>query len=92
MLPRVKSAMLPTTGSSARLSGLGDSQSILRQRRTTIPARPNYSLNLWSIMKNFIGKDLSRIPMPVSFLCQDLSSLHLNTYANDVVHVGVIVT
>jgi len=60
------------SGSSARLTGLGDNQSInavsTRRRRTAIPDRPNYSLNLWTIMKNCIGKDLSRIPMPVSSL------------------------
>ncbi|XP_038149695.1 oxysterol-binding protein 2 [Cyprinodon tularosa] len=38
-----------------------------RTRRSRIPDKPNYSLNLWSIMKNCIGKDLSRIPMPVNF-------------------------
>ncbi|XP_041855012.1 oxysterol-binding protein 2 isoform X2 [Melanotaenia boesemani] len=38
-----------------------------RQRRTHIPDKPNYSLNLWSIMKNCIGKELSKIPMPVNF-------------------------
>ncbi|KAJ0057172.1 hypothetical protein NL108_002109, partial [Boleophthalmus pectinirostris] len=38
-----------------------------RTRRCRIPDKPNYSLNLWSIMKNCIGKDLSRIPMPVNF-------------------------
>ncbi|XP_034026205.1 oxysterol-binding protein 2 isoform X2 [Thalassophryne amazonica] len=38
-----------------------------RQRRTRIPHKPNYSLNLWSIMKNCIGKELSKIPMPVNF-------------------------
>ncbi|XP_077427518.1 oxysterol-binding protein 1-like isoform X2 [Vanacampus margaritifer] len=37
------------------------------QRRTRIPEKPNYSLNLWSIMKNCIGKELSKIPMPVNF-------------------------
>ncbi|KAF6778716.1 hypothetical protein AHF37_01852 [Paragonimus kellicotti] len=36
-------------------------------RRTTIPPKPNYSLNLWSIMKNCIGKELTKIPMPVNF-------------------------
>lgn len=36
-----------------------------RHRRTHIPDKPNYSLNLWSIMKNCIGKELSKIPMPV---------------------------
>ncbi|XP_051552233.1 oxysterol-binding protein 2-like isoform X2 [Myxocyprinus asiaticus] len=38
-----------------------------RRRRTHIPEKPNYSLNLWSIMKNCIGKELSKIPMPVNF-------------------------
>lgn len=35
------------------------------KRRVRIPDKPNYSLNLWSIMKNCIGRELSRIPMPV---------------------------
>uniref|UniRef100_A0A3Q2ZUS7 Oxysterol-binding protein n=1 Tax=Kryptolebias marmoratus TaxID=37003 RepID=A0A3Q2ZUS7_KRYMA len=39
----------------------------IRQRRTRIPDKPNYYLNLWSIMKNCIGKELSKIPMPVNF-------------------------
>ncbi|KAF7225426.1 transcript variant X2 [Nothobranchius furzeri] len=39
----------------------------VRQRRTVIPDKPNYYLNLWSIMKNCIGKELSKIPMPVNF-------------------------
>ncbi|XP_035391866.1 oxysterol-binding protein 2-like [Electrophorus electricus] len=38
-----------------------------RGRRSHIPDKPNYSLNLWSIMKNCIGKELSKIPMPVNF-------------------------
>ncbi|RWS29937.1 hypothetical protein B4U80_06650 [Leptotrombidium deliense] len=36
-------------------------------RRIRIPDRPNQSLNLWSIMKNCIGKELTKIPMPVNF-------------------------
>ncbi|XP_030625250.1 oxysterol-binding protein 2 isoform X2 [Chanos chanos] len=40
---------------------------IRRARRSRIPDKPNYSLNLWSIMKNCIGKELSKIPMPVNF-------------------------
>uniref|UniRef100_A0A8C2G6G5 Oxysterol-binding protein n=1 Tax=Cyprinus carpio TaxID=7962 RepID=A0A8C2G6G5_CYPCA len=39
----------------------------LSKRRSRIPDKPNYSLNLWSIMKNCIGKELSKIPMPVNF-------------------------
>lgn len=38
-----------------------------RHRRTRVPDKPNYPLNLWSIMKNCIGKDLSKIPVPVNF-------------------------
>src|SRR5690606_2411945 len=38
-----------------------------RQRRTKNPDLPNHSLNLWSIMKNAIGKELTKIPMPVNF-------------------------
>lgn len=36
-------------------------------RRSRVPNRPNYSLNLWSVLKSSIGKDLSKIPMPVNF-------------------------
>ncbi|XP_046980953.1 oxysterol-binding protein 1 isoform X1 [Schistocerca americana] len=38
-----------------------------RQRRTRVPDKPNYPLNLWSIMKNCIGKELTKIPLPVNF-------------------------
>ncbi|KRY38291.1 Oxysterol-binding protein 2 [Trichinella spiralis] len=38
----------------------------LSQRRQRIPPKPNVPLNLWSIMKNCIGKELSKIPMPVN--------------------------
>lgn len=35
--------------------------------RSRIPNRPNTYLNLWSFMKNCIGKELTKIPMPVNF-------------------------
>lgn len=38
-----------------------------KQRRTRIPDKPDISFSLWSIMKNCIGKDLSKIPIPVNF-------------------------
>uniref|UniRef100_A0A0M3K554 Oxysterol-binding protein n=1 Tax=Anisakis simplex TaxID=6269 RepID=A0A0M3K554_ANISI len=44
-----------------------DHQSVAKRRRTRIPDRPQVSLNLWSIMRNCIGKELSKIPMPVNF-------------------------
>ena len=49
---------------------LGSSQSkiaTVRQRRTRIPDKPNVSISLWSIMKNCIGKELSKIPFPVNY-------------------------
>ena len=39
----------------------------IKKRRTIIPDRPNVSINLWSIMKNCIGKELSKIPFPVNY-------------------------
>ena len=38
-----------------------------RQRRLRVPDRPDKSINLWSIVKNCIGKDLTKIPVPVNF-------------------------
>uniref|UniRef100_A0A1I8H0G0 Oxysterol-binding protein n=1 Tax=Macrostomum lignano TaxID=282301 RepID=A0A1I8H0G0_9PLAT len=54
----------PSSSSSASLTGGGV---VRRTRRSTVPERPNYSLNLWSIMKNCIGRELTKIPMPVNF-------------------------
>lgn len=36
-------------------------------RRTRIPNKPSYPLSLWSLLKNCIGKDLSKIALPVNF-------------------------
>lgn len=46
---------------------MGSSLVPAKRRRREIPERPNHSLNLWSIMKNCIGKELTKIPMPVYF-------------------------
>lgn len=57
-----------------------------KQRRTRVPDRPDQSLSLWSILKSFIGKDLTKIPLPVNFneplsmlqrwvICRDLKLL-----------------
>ncbi|XP_008422338.1 oxysterol-binding protein 2 isoform X1 [Poecilia reticulata] len=54
------------THNESDTSGTNQMQ-LRRTRRSRIPDKPNYSLNLWSIMKNCIGKDLSKIPMPVNF-------------------------
>lgn len=48
-------------------SNNNQSAKVVRRRRTRVADKPNYPLNLWSIIKNCIGKDLSKIPMPVNF-------------------------
>lgn len=49
-------------------TGAGDvGRQAVRDRRLRVPDKPNYPLNLWSVMKNCIGKELSKIPMPVNF-------------------------
>lgn len=70
----------PEAGTSGRSSSLSSNRPIDnldrlsiainpsgRVRRTRIPEKPNQSLNLWSFMKNCIGKELTKIPMPVNF-------------------------
>ena len=47
--------------------GTPSGQKSIKKRRLRVPEKPNYPLNLWSIIKNCIGKDLSKIPMPVNF-------------------------
>ncbi|KAK3927345.1 Oxysterol-binding protein 1 [Frankliniella fusca] len=63
-----------SSGSSSSTSGAAAPPAVMRKRRTRVPDKPNYPLNLWSIMKNCIGKDLSKIPLPVNF-CEPLSML-----------------
>ncbi|CAH8562192.1 unnamed protein product [Schistosoma intercalatum] len=65
---------IPTTGeSNSRGHYQADSEpDVIKKRlpivrRLSIPPKPNISLNLWSIMKNCIGKELTKIPMPVNF-------------------------
>lgn len=54
-------------GMAVMPSADGASGSSARKRRTRIPEKPSCSLSLWSIMKNCIGKELTKIPMPVNF-------------------------
>uniref|UniRef100_A0A182ML83 Oxysterol-binding protein n=1 Tax=Anopheles culicifacies TaxID=139723 RepID=A0A182ML83_9DIPT len=53
--------------SQALTPTLSNQSKVVRKRRTRVTDKPNYPLNLWSIIKNCIGKDLSKIPMPVNF-------------------------
>ncbi|KAG8182462.1 hypothetical protein JTE90_020383 [Oedothorax gibbosus] len=63
-----KSSSAPGTPSGNN-DGTGNNCKALvpSRRRLTVPEKPNYSLNLWSVMKNCIGKELTKIPMPVNF-------------------------
>jgi len=56
-----------TFGQTQSMVEMHVSDKILKAYRTRIPTRPNANLNLWSIMKNCIGKELTKIPMPVNF-------------------------
>ncbi|UJR30663.1 hypothetical protein I4U23_018187 [Adineta vaga] len=60
-----------TTATSTAQKAASNSQQQVaipkRKRRDRIPERPNYSVNLWSIIKNCVGKDLTKIPIPVNF-------------------------
>ena len=56
-----------STSSSSGVIACINSSSGGRARRMRIPEKPNQSLNLWSFMKNCIGKELTKIPMPVNF-------------------------
>ena len=64
----------PSKNNSSQLQNIREEKSpnkmrnrVVKQRRATVPEKPNISFSLWSIMKNCIGKDLSKIPVPVNF-------------------------
>ncbi|VIO92582.1 Uncharacterized protein BM_BM8299 [Brugia malayi] len=39
----------------------------MRKRRTQIPQRKKTEMSLWSLLKNALGKELYKIPLPVNF-------------------------
>lgn len=62
------------------------------RRRSTLPSpRPTGSVSLWNILRNNIGKDLSKVAMPVQLnepintlqrLCEDMEYSELLDTAN----------
>lgn len=64
----------------------------LVHRRSTLPSpRPSSSVSLWNILRNNIGKDLSKVAMPVQLnepintlqkLCEELEYSELLDTAN----------
>ncbi|KAH8278482.1 hypothetical protein KR018_003879, partial [Drosophila ironensis] len=56
-----------TAPSTESIYGRNFNPDLVKKRRSRVPDKPNYPLSLWGIMKNCIGKDLSKIPMPVNF-------------------------
>lgn len=78
------STLSPPSPTSLCFVSQGTNHMQLRRiRRSRIPDKPNYSLNLWSIMKNCIGKDLSRIPMPVKTHLVQSSKFKVLSVANN---------
>jgi len=65
--PEHAAAVAAAAAAAAAPSNADAGKRPVRQRRTRIPDKPNISFSLWSIMKNCIGKDLSKIPVPVNF-------------------------
>lgn len=61
------SASIHSSISTTPLDTTNNQTVAIKKRRTRIPEKPNHPLNLWNIIKNCIGKDLSKIPMPVNF-------------------------
>ena len=57
-----------------------------RQRRLRVPDRPDKSINLWSIVKNCIGKDLTKIPVPVNF-SEPLSFLQVRGFSVSLMYI-----
>lgn len=74
-IPSDNKSKVSSNQSSSQKQGEGDSSVVasesqskkIKRRRIRVPDKPIYPLNLWSIMKNCIGKELSKIPMPVNF-------------------------
>ncbi|XP_020896123.1 oxysterol-binding protein 2 isoform X2 [Exaiptasia diaphana] len=61
------STIVPS-GSFGSITSYPSTDKILaRTYRKAINPRPDISINLWSILKNCIGKELTKIPMPVNF-------------------------
>lgn len=56
-----------SSGAASASPGAAQKKKSLRERRVRIPDKPNISISLWGIVKNSIGKDLTKIPVPVNF-------------------------
>lgn len=69
-----------------------DNECTVTRRQRLPSARMNESVNLWSILRSNIGKDLSKVAMPVQLnepintlqrLCEEIEYCHLlDTAAN----------
>ncbi|XP_077600033.1 oxysterol-binding protein-related protein 3-like isoform X2 [Stigmatopora nigra] len=79
-------------GASQRHSSVSSVGSVVQRRRKTLPSpSPPSSVSLWNILRNNIGKDLSKVAMPVQLneplntlqrLCEELEYSELLDKAN----------
>lgn len=75
------------------LPGSVEEGAVLPQRRACLPVpSPNISISLWNILRNNIGKDLSKVKMPVQLneplntlqrMCEELEYCELLDKAAD---------
>lgn len=75
------------------LPGSVEEGTVLPQRRSCLPVpSPNISISLWNILRNNIGKDLSKVKMPVQLneplntlqrMCEELEYCELLDKAAD---------
>lgn len=63
--------MKPDTykSSISSLASLISSEEVVevKERRTQVPIKPDKPMSLWSLIKSAIGKDLTKLPLPVNF-------------------------
>uniref|UniRef100_H2VB97 Oxysterol-binding protein-related protein 3 n=1 Tax=Takifugu rubripes TaxID=31033 RepID=H2VB97_TAKRU len=78
-------------GNSERQNSVSGAVTLVRRRSTLPSPRPSSSVSLWNILRNNIGKDLSKVAMPVQLnepintlqrLCEELEYSELLDTAN----------
>ena len=61
----ISASLTSTLQAMADSNGNGFQLHPPRQRRSRVPEKPDKSVNLWSVLKNCVGKDNVKLPCPV---------------------------